>query len=72
MNGLSHLTDTSCKAEFACALMRGLGGNLGPQTREKFAKEVRYYILTQEMMVENHVLRSLYISREYHTLKQGS
>ena len=40
MNGLSHLADVSCKAEFACALMRGLGGNLGPQTREKFAKEV--------------------------------
>ena len=41
MNGLSHLARVRCKAEFACALMRGLGGNLGPQTREKFSKEVR-------------------------------
>lgn len=40
MNGLSHLMGVSCKAEFVCALIRGLGGNLQPSTREKFAKEV--------------------------------
>ena len=40
MNGLSHLVGVANKAEFACALMRGLGGNLPLPTREKFAKEV--------------------------------
>ena len=40
MNGLSHLVGVSCKAEFVCALISGLGGNLQPLTREKFAKEV--------------------------------
>lgn len=40
MNGLSHLMGVSCKAEFVCALIRGLGGNLQPSTREKFAKEM--------------------------------
>ena len=42
MNGLSHLVGVGCKAEFACALMRGLGGNLAPNTQEKFAKEVQF------------------------------
>ena len=41
MNGLSHLVGVASKAEFACALVRGLGGNLPLPTREKFAKEVR-------------------------------
>ena len=41
MNGLSHLVGVGCKAEFACALVRGLGGNLAPNTQEKFAKEVQ-------------------------------
>ena len=40
MNGLSHLVGVVSKAEFACALVRGLGGNLPMPTREKFAKEV--------------------------------
>ena len=40
MNGLSHLVGVASKAEFACALVRGLGGNLPLPTREKFAKEV--------------------------------
>ena len=40
MNGLSHLMGVSSKAEFVCALIRGLGGNLQQSTREKFAKEV--------------------------------
>ena len=39
-NGLSHLMGVSSKAEFVCALIRGLGGNLQQSTREKFAKEV--------------------------------
>ena len=42
MNGLSHLVGVRSKAEFSCALMRGLGGNLGDQTRETFAKEVSH------------------------------
>lgn len=41
MNGLSHLVGVASKAEFACALVRGLGGNLPQTTKEKFAKEVR-------------------------------
>ena len=41
MNGLSHLVGVASKAEFACALVRGLGGNLPQSSREKFAKEVR-------------------------------
>ena len=40
MNGLSHLVGVTCKAEFVCALSRGLGANLNRETREKFAKEV--------------------------------
>ena len=40
MNGLSHLVGITCKSEFTCALMRGLGANLGVTTRETFAKEV--------------------------------
>ena len=40
MNGLSHLVGVASKAEFVCALSRGLGANLKIETREKFAKEV--------------------------------
>ena len=40
MNGLSHLVGVSCKAEFVCALSRGLGANLSRETRERFAKEL--------------------------------
>ena len=40
MNGLSHLMGVSCKAEFVCALSRGLGANLKDEMREKFAKEL--------------------------------
>ncbi len=43
MNGLSHLVGVASKAQFACALVRGLGGNLSPQTVEKFAKEVFHW-----------------------------
>lgn len=46
MNGLSHLVGVASKAEFACALVRGLGGNLPQPTREKFAKEVKRTCLT--------------------------
>lgn len=42
LNGLSHLVGVGCKGEFACALVRGLGGNLAPNTQEKFAKEVQF------------------------------
>lgn len=40
MTSLSHLVGVTCKAEFICALSRGLGANLKRETREKFAKEV--------------------------------
>ena len=43
MNGLSHLVGVSCRAEFACALVRGLGGNLQEAARERFAKEVFHW-----------------------------
>ena len=42
MNGLSHLGDVRCRAELSCALIRGLGGNLGTESREKLAKEVNF------------------------------
>ena len=42
MNSLSHLVSVSSKAEFCCALVRGLGGNLTTETRTSFAKEVCY------------------------------
>ena len=40
MNGLSHLCNIQSREHFACALIKGLGGNLVEGTREKFAKEV--------------------------------
>ena len=43
MNGLSHLHDIQSKEHFALGLVRGLGGNLPVQARERFAKEVRVF-----------------------------
>ena len=44
LNGLSHLAGVTNRLQFGVALVRGLGGNLMPGTRENFAKEVsRYY-----------------------------
>ena len=40
MNGLSHLHGVTRKEHFALALVRGLGGNLAEEAREKFAREV--------------------------------
>ena len=40
LGGLSHLKGVSSKAEFACALIRGLGGNLNEGSKEALAKEV--------------------------------
>lgn len=45
-NGLSHLVGVASKAEFTCALVRGLGGNLPADTRANFAKEVGIYTCT--------------------------
>ena len=42
LNGLSHLTHVTSKSQFACALVKGLGGNLGEQSRLNFSKMVRY------------------------------
>ena len=42
LNGLSHLTHVTNKSQFACALVKGLGGNLGEQSRLNFSKMVRY------------------------------
>ena len=43
MNGLSHIVGVGSKSEFACALVRGLGGNLSVTSRTAFAKEVIRY-----------------------------
>ncbi len=40
LNGLSHMHGVSNRAEFAVALIRGLGGNLRDGARESLAKEV--------------------------------
>ena len=40
LNGLSHLTHVTNKSQFACALVKGLGGNLGEQSRLNFSKMV--------------------------------
>ena len=55
MNGLSHLVGVASKAEFACALVRGLGGNLPLPTRERFAKEVSQEQFTNFVIVCLHV-----------------
>ena len=57
LNGLSHLVGVGCKGEFACALVRGLGGNLAPNTQEKFAKEV-HSIYTVVLQFTVHVVYS--------------
>ena len=43
MNGLSHIMGVASKSEFACALVRGFGGNLSVTSRTAFAKEVGLY-----------------------------
>lgn len=45
MNGLTHLVGVSNKAEFTCALIRGLGGNLTTASRTVFAKEVSHRMM---------------------------
>ncbi|XP_065833043.1 cytoplasmic dynein 2 heavy chain 1-like isoform X2 [Oscarella lobularis] len=47
LNGLSHLRGVRTKGEFACALIRGLGGNLKPSAFANLAKEI--FHLTHEM-----------------------
>ncbi|KAM7436007.1 Cytoplasmic dynein 2 heavy chain 1 [Porites harrisoni] len=47
MNGLSHMHGVKVKQEFACALIRGLGGNLSSTAKTAFAKEVFHW--THEM-----------------------
>lgn len=42
MNGLSHMHGVKVKSEFACSLIRGLGGNLSSSAKTAFAKEVTY------------------------------
>ena len=42
LNGLSHLKGVRTRAEFACALMRGLGGNMKASSYPQLAKEVYY------------------------------
>ena len=44
LNGLSHLVHVTNKSQFACALIKGLGGNLGEQSRLNFAKMVKLYV----------------------------
>jgi dynein heavy chain 2 len=62
MNGLSHLVGVASKAEFACALVRGLGGNLPLPTREKFAKEV--FHITHEIPPDSRRLLDTYYDHE--------
>ena len=40
LSGLSHLKGVTMKAEFACALLRGMGANLNEALKESLAKEV--------------------------------
>jgi len=40
LNGLSHLVHVTNKSQFACALIKGLGANIGEQSRLNFAKMV--------------------------------
>ena len=40
LGGLSHLRNVNSRGEFACALIRGLGGNLNESSKEALAKEV--------------------------------
>ena len=40
LGGLSHLRDVNSRSEFACAVVRGLGGNLSEPSKETLAKEV--------------------------------
>ena len=40
LGGLSHLRGVSSRGEFACAVIRGLGGNLSEAAKETLAKEV--------------------------------
>ena len=42
LNGLSHLSGVTNRLQFGVALVRGLGGNLMPTSRENFAKEVSF------------------------------
>ena len=58
LNGLSHLAGVQSKGEFACALMRGLGTNLGPETCKNFAKEVHTHVHVHVYiyMYDNYVL----------------
>ncbi|XP_057314672.1 cytoplasmic dynein 2 heavy chain 1-like isoform X2 [Hydractinia symbiolongicarpus] len=40
LSGLSHLKGVAVKAEFACALLRGLGANLNEESKLAYAKEL--------------------------------
>ena len=52
MNGLSHMHGVKVKSEFACSLIRGLGGNLSSSVKTAFAKEVTYYVSVISKMIE--------------------
>ena len=45
LGGLSHLKDVTSRGEFACAIIRGLGGNLTASSKETLAKEVIWTVL---------------------------
>ena len=46
MNGLSHMHGVKVKSEFACSLIRGLGGNLSSSAKTAFAKEVNVFLVS--------------------------
>ena len=62
LNGLSHLMDVTCKAEFVCALAHGLGGNLQPATRESFVKDL--FQRSHETVPDSRKILDTYFDRE--------
>jgi dynein heavy chain 2 len=60
MNGLSHLNGVNSKAEFACSLVRGLGGNLPAAVRTEFTKHV--FSLTHESLPDPRHPLDTYVS----------
>jgi len=50
LNGLSHLVHVNNKSQFACALVKGLGGNLGEQSRLNFAKMVKFTCMSYRLI----------------------
>ena len=59
LNGLSHLAGVTNRLQFGVALVRGLGGNLIPGTRENFAKEVSCFYPMYLVLVGLELVRGV-------------